>query len=144
VTARFDPIVEPAIRAALRQAWQDSQPGLPGAHEEGGFVLREPSGKIYVMRWPSGAQNTIVVPPHPGCRIGTDEIIASFHTHPNTGPAFLQEPSETDCRAVRDDPDLKGTAYSGEWIISEATVYLIAPSGQVTVVGGTPDIIGAT
>ena len=56
---------------------------------------------------------------------------------------LIKEPSETDRRAVRDDPDLKGDAYEGQWVISEAIAYLVAPNGQVTVVGSTPDIIGA-
>jgi hypothetical protein len=58
-------------------------------------------------------------------------IVASFHTHPNTGTDFLQEPSETDKRAVRDDPDLKGGAYIGEFVITQEKIYLVAPSGQV-------------
>ncbi len=70
------------------------------------------------------------------------EIVASFHTHPNTGPGFLQEPSETDKRAVRDDPDLKGAAYEGELVISADWIYLIAPNGRVTVSGHTWDILG--
>ena len=72
------------------------------------------------------------------------EIVASFHTHLNTGPAFLQEPSETDKRAVRDDPDLKSKTYEGEFVISQEQVYLISPKGQVSVVGRTWDILGET
>lgn len=64
-----------------------------------------------------------------------NDIIASFHTHPNTGYSFLQEPGETDRRAVRDDPDLKGAAYVGELVISQKTVCLITPTGQVRAVG---------
>ena len=59
------------------------------------------------------------------------EIVASFHTHPNTGSDYLQEPSETDKRAVRDDPDLKGDDYIGEFVISQAVIYLVSPAGQV-------------
>jgi hypothetical protein len=69
--------------------------------------------------------------------MGGNNIVASFHTHPNTGTDFLQEPSETDKRAVRDDPDLKGLAYVGEFIISRETIYLIAPNGQVRKVADT-------
>ena len=59
------------------------------------------------------------------------EIVASFHTHPNTGNDYLQEPSETDKRAVRDDPDLKGDEYIGEFVISQAVIYLVSSAGQV-------------
>ena len=66
--------------------------------------------------------------------------MATFHTHPNTGRDYLQEPSETDRRAVRDDPDLKGSDYLGEIVISAEWLYLIKPSGKVEVVGQTADI----
>ena len=29
-----------AVRDVLKQAWLDSQPGIGGGHEEGGFILR--------------------------------------------------------------------------------------------------------
>jgi hypothetical protein len=70
--------------------------------------------------------------------------VATFHTHPNTGPDFLQEPSETDRRAVREDSDLKGEAYVGEFVISEEKMYLVSPEGLVTVVGSTRDILDET
>jgi hypothetical protein len=120
-----------SVREALRQAWQDSQPGIDRGHEEGGFVIQISTRKLGVVRWPKGVQNSILVLPHPGCTIGENSIVASFHTHPNTGTAFLQEPSETDKRAVRDDLDLKGAAYVGELIIARETIYLITPDGQV-------------
>ena len=63
--------------------------------------------------------------------MGGNTIVASFHTHPNTGPDFLQEPSETDNRAARDDPGLKGAAYVGEFVIAQETIYLITPDGQL-------------
>jgi len=72
---------------------------------------------LSVARWPKGTQDTIILPPRPNCRIGGKDIVASFHTHPNTGSDYLQEPSEIDKRAIRDDPDLKGTFYVGEFVI---------------------------
>jgi len=130
----------PAIRAELERAWQDSQPGIIGEHEEGGFVLRDPASNWSVVRWPKGEQNTITLPPHRNCKIGERDIVATFHTHPNIGGDYLQEPSETDKRAVRDDPDLKGKFYEGELVISQRRIYLIAPNGQVSEVGNTGDI----
>jgi hypothetical protein len=122
---------DPAVLAALKQAWQDSHPGVTGGHEEGGFILRDASGKLSAVRWPKGAQDTIILPPHLNCKMGENDIVATFHTHPNIGSDYLQEPGETDKRAVRDDPDLKGTAYVGEFVISQATIYIIMPNGQV-------------
>ena len=69
--------------------------------------------------------------------MGEQDIVASFHTHPNTGSDFLQEPSETDKRAVCDDPDLKSAAYVGEFVISQETIYFIMPTGQISEVDET-------
>ena len=96
-----------------------------------------------MARWPKGAQNSIILPPHPNCKIGESDIVATFHTHPNTGSDYLQDPSETDKRAVRDDPNLKGESYEGEFVISQEKIYLIAPNGQVSEVGATWAILGA-
>jgi hypothetical protein len=123
---------DPEICAALKRAWEASQPGVSGGHEEGGFILRDAAGNLRVVRWPKGVQNSIVLPPHQHCRIDDSDIVATFHTHPNTGSDYLQEPSETDKRAVRDDPDLKGEFYVGEFVISQARIYLIAPDGRVS------------
>jgi hypothetical protein len=41
---------DPAVRDALKQAWLDSQPGVTGGHEEGGFILRDETGKITVRK----------------------------------------------------------------------------------------------
>ena len=128
------------ILAGFKQAWQDSNPGIRGGHEEGGFVLQDLAGNLSIVRWPRGAQNSISVLPHNNCKIGEYDIVASFHTHPNTGSDFLQEPSETDKRAVRDDPNLKSPLYVGEFIISQAIIYLITPAGQVREVDDTENI----
>jgi hypothetical protein len=133
-------LTDPGVRVALEQAWQESKPGVSGGHEEGGFILRDTAGNLSVARWPRGVQDTILLPPRPNCRIGGKDIVASFHTHPNTGSGYLQEPSETDKRAVRDDPDLKGAFYLGEFVLSMDQVYLIAPNGQVSEIVKRRDI----
>ena len=130
-------LTDAVVRAAFKQAWQDSQPGATGGHKEGGFIVQDPVGNLTVVRWPKGAQNSVLVPQHRNCKMGENDIVASFHTHPNTGRDFLQEPSETDKRAVRDDPDLKGADYKGEFVISQETIYLITPKGQVREVDHT-------
>lgn len=123
------------IRGPFLQAWQDSQPGTAGAHEEGGFVLRHADKSLSVERWPRGVQNQIVVPEHPGGKRGNLLIVATFHTHPNSGPEFQQEPSLTDIRAVRDDPDLSHPDYEGEYVIASEWIYHIRRDGQVETVG---------
>lgn len=129
------------IRLALLKAWRDSQPGTIEGHEEGGFILRDDDESLSVVRWQQGAHNSILVPAHPDCKFRGYDLTATFHTHPNTGADHLQEPSETDRRAVQEDPDLKGDFYIGEFVISEAILYLIAPNGQVSEVGETRTLL---
>ncbi len=129
------------ILRALWQAWQDSHPGVLGGHEEGGFVLRDANGNVSVSRWRQGEQDRIILPTYQDCRFEGQEIIATFHTHPNTGENYLQEPSETDRRAVRDDPNLKAVFYEGELVISHEKIYLIEPNGQVREIGDTVKIL---
>lgn len=102
--------------------------------------MRDAVGAFQTHRWPKGEQNEIRVPLHSGCKIGEGEIVASFHTHPNIGSDYLQEPSETDKRAVRNDPNLKGANYVGEFVISRDTIYLITPTGQVRELADTDDL----
>jgi hypothetical protein len=130
------------VRDSLSEAWRRSEPGTPNAHEEGGFIVRRPTGELFVIGWPKGAQNQILVPPHPQGTRGNMPIVATFHTHPNIGPGFQQEPSLTDIRAVRDDPDLCHPDYEGEFVIAEQLVYLIRRNGQVEVVGDTRGVLG--
>ena len=132
---------QPTVRAALAQAWKDSVPGLAGGHEEGGFILQNESGDVSVSRWRIGLQNSIVLPTHSDCNIGGYDILGSFHTHPNTGPDYLQEPSDTDRRSIRDDPDLKGPLYKGEFVMSQRRIYLIETNGQVSDLAETPEIL---
>ncbi len=124
-------------RGLFLQAWQESQPGSAGAHEEGEFVLRNADGSLEVQRWPVGIRNEILVPPHPGGHRGGRPIVATFHTHPNPGPDYRQEPSLTDVRGVRDDPDLSHPEYEGEYVISADWIYLIRKTGRIELIGET-------
>ncbi|MGI8638903.1 MAG: hypothetical protein ACR2MG_03005 [Pyrinomonadaceae bacterium] len=128
------------IAAELKQAWFDSEPNVSGGHEEGGFIVVDDFGILSIARWEKGTQNEIILPPHRNCFVDGKEIIASFHTHPNTGADFQQEPSLTDVRAVRDDFDLKGEFYLGEFVISQENVYLIEPSGLFSVIVRTEEL----
>jgi hypothetical protein len=129
------------VRRLLRQAWEESRPGTNEAHEEGGFVLRNPDGSLAVERWPRGLQNQIDVPPHPGGNRAGLKIVATFHTHPNPGPGYQQEPSLTDVRAVSEDPDLRHPEYEGEYVIATERLYRILPAGGVEDLGPTGDLL---
>jgi hypothetical protein len=130
----------PVIADELKRAWLDSEPNFSGGHEEGGFIVMDFFWDMRVIRWEKGTNNKIVLPPHKNCFVRGNDIIALFHTHPNTGEDFQQEPSLTDIRAVRDDFDLKGEFYLGEFVISEENVYLIESSGEFRIIGQTKDI----
>jgi len=130
-----------AVRVSLRHAWQESQAGTADAHEEGGFILRDENATFSVERWPRGAQNRIIVPPHPDCKREGRLIVATFHTHPNPGAEYQQEPSLTDIRAVRGDPDLALPEYEGEFVIASEFVYRIHRSGDVETVGETKNVL---
>lgn len=129
------------VLVQFRQAWEDSRPGASDAHEEGGFVLRNADGSVKVERWPRGSQDQIIVPPHPDGLCGDGLVIATFHTHPNVGADYQQEPSLTDIRAVGDDPDLEHPEYEGELVISELVVYLIRKDGSVEEMGETSTLL---
>jgi hypothetical protein len=120
-----------AVCNALSKAWTESHPGLSGGHEEGGFIVLNDEKELDAIRWPTGRTNTVKVPAHDDCIVHGREIVATFHTHPNTGPDYLQEPSETDRRGVRDDVELKGRLYVGEFVITEEMIYLVMPAGEV-------------
>ena len=124
-----------SILAELKLAWFDSDPNVSGGHEEGGFIVADDFGNLSVIRWEKGTKNEIILPRHKNCFVDGKDIVASFHTHPNTGEDFQQEPSLTHIRAVRDDFDLKGEFYLGEFVISEENIYLMETSGLVSVIG---------
>jgi hypothetical protein len=126
------------------QAWQDSSPETDGVHEEGGFVLRSLDGSLMVERWPRGVQNEILVPPHPDGKRGDSLIIATFHTHPNSGPEFQQSPGMTDIRAVLNDPHLGHDEYEGEYVIATRFVYRIRRNGDVELMGETSVLLAIT
>lgn len=129
------------ICVQFREAWEQSQPGTDAAHEEGGFVLRNADGSLCVERWPHGTQNQILVPPHADGRRSNLLIVATFHTHPNSGPDFQQEPSLTDIRAVRDDPDLCHPDYEGEYVIADQWIYRIQKDGRVASIAETKAVL---
>ena len=131
------------VRAELLRAWLESAPGTANAHEEGGFILLHSDGLLAVERWPRGKQDQIEIPSHLAGRRGDAAVVATFHTHPNVGPDYLQEPSPSDVRGVTEDPDLRHREYEGEFVISRETLYLIASDGRVHPLGNTTSLLAA-
>ena len=85
--------------AGMRQAYVESDMGGSRPQEQGGFLVRDvQTGVIAVVRLPSSARDS---PSYPICPNGLyqgREIVGSFHTHPNTGKEWKQEPSPQDIR----------------------------------------------
>jgi hypothetical protein len=137
----MDILKDGSVLAQLKLAWITAR--LSGL-EEGGFITKDASENLDIVRWPTGGQDSIRVPPHQNCKVVDRSIVATFHTHPNTGADYVQEPSETDKRAVRDDPDLKGADYVGEFVISYEMIFLITPGGRVREIAEPHELLGRT
>jgi Domain of unknown function (DUF4329) len=135
-----DVLAIPDVIRALRLAWDDSNPGIVGGHEEGGFICVNANGDFVIDRWPRGDKDLICVPPHPQGKRNGETIIATFHTHPNIGNTYDQEPSPGDRRMVRQDADLKHSEYIGEFVISQQVLYLVLPNGNVMDVGSIAEL----
>ena len=109
-----------------------------------GFIVQREDRSLFVIGWRRGSQNEILVPPHPNGKRGNMPIVATYHTHTNPEPTFQQEPSLTDIRAVRDDPDLAHAEYEGEYVLSQRLIYRILRSGRVEIVGETSVLLGVS
>lgn len=76
--------MQPNLRAEWKDALMDSSPLEPGRHEEGGWVYQCPADwSIKFARATPGTTAGIILSDPPvmtGCF-----IIATYHTHPNTG-----------------------------------------------------------
>jgi hypothetical protein len=66
-----------AIRTAMREALRESQPGTKHPTEQGGFIVRDATTlRPVVRRLSVGQADSFQI----------EQIIGSFHTHPNIGP----------------------------------------------------------
>lgn len=104
-------IGEPVVRAAVRRAWNDSNPAVPAVgttqHEEGGWIfLNLITGAITTRRAAAGGGAVIDLGAPPAV---TDSVVVGvFHTHPNLGPGWTAGPSPADNTADTNDgiPDI--------------------------------------
>ena len=77
------------------------------------------------------------MPEHAGGKRHGLTIVATFHTHPNPGPNFLQAPGPADIMNVLNDLNLDHSDYEGEFVLASEWTYRIAKSGVVAVVRKT-------
>jgi hypothetical protein len=132
-------IHEPIVKAAMRDAIERSKFGPSGGHEEGAFILRASDGQLRIEWWTSGRRRRVGASYYADGKIGDCEIVGSFHTHPNTDPDYVQEPSDTDRDIVAENPK----AWGEHFVISQEFIYHIGSDGKVTIVGRTEEVLGA-
>ncbi len=125
--------------AGMRRAYVESDVGGSRPQEQGGFLVRDSqTGFIAVMRLPSSARDSLSYPLCPNGIYQGHEIVGSFHTHPNTGKEWRQEPSPQDIRLSTGYPETMGPH---QLVISREKVYHINNDGVVTVVGRTTAVL---
>jgi hypothetical protein len=75
-------MADPTVRAALDQAFNDSQAGTTSNHEEGGWIFANAyNANFHIVRVPSGPiggnLNMGNIPTMP-----SERLVGEFHTHP--------------------------------------------------------------
>ena len=126
------------VEAALRRAYQESDVGGTNPREQGGFIVRDGDGALRVDRLPAGEEDALEFPV---CRDGVyngEKIAGTFHTHPNIGTGWRQEPSQADIEFSVNFPETSGPH---QFVVSKANIYHIANDGVVSTVGATTDLI---
>lgn len=130
-----DPIENTNVKSALKKAATDSDIGGAKPVEQGGWILRDPkTGELSVERLPTGKQASVTWPIVKDGKRNGKEIVGSFHTHPNVGSNWKQEPSDTDIQAVKKYPNTFGKDH---YVISQDKIYHIENSGKMTEIGKT-------
>ena len=87
----YDPNVLPEVENAFQQSG-DLENSFANVHEQGGWIMEEPSGKLSIQRWPQGSSGSIAIPSD-----RPNNAIGRFHTHPyGTMEGFVHGPSSAD------------------------------------------------
>lgn len=133
-------LADPSVVAGMRKAFEESDVGGSEPVEQGGFILRDPqTGKLAVERLPSGHRSSLRYPICPEGTYRGENIVGSFHTHPNTGPDWMQEPSLQDVRLSKENPETMGPH---QFVFSATAAYHIDNEGVVSEIGATAEVLG--
>ena len=128
-----------SVVAGMRQAYVESEVGGSQPKEQGGFLVRDvQTGIPTVIRLPSSARDSLSYPLCPNGLYQGQEILGTFHTHPNTGKEWLQEPSPQDIRLSKEYPETMGLH---QFVISRENIYHIDNDGLVTIIGRTIELL---
>jgi hypothetical protein len=124
----------------MRRAYEDSDVGTDNPIEQGGFIVRDStSGALEIIRLPASGRNLLI---YPICADGIyrgKHIVGSFHTHPNTGPEWRQQPSSQDVRLSKECPETMG---AHQFVIAKETIYHIDNDGVISEMGLTRRLLG--
>lgn len=135
-----DLLADPNVVAGMRKAFEESDAGGSEPVEQGGFILRHPeTGELAVERLPSQHRSSLRYPICSGGTYRGKEIVGSFHTHPNTGSEWMQEPSPQDVRVSKEYPETMGPH---QFVFSATTAYHIDNEGLVSEIGQTAQVLG--
>ena len=127
------------VLAGLRRAFDESDVGGSHPIEHGGFLVRDSQTEAFmVVRLPSSESDSLAYPICADGQFHGHEIVGTFHTHPNTGQDWRQEPSPQDIRLSKEYPETMG---SHQFVISREKIYLINNDGLVTSCGGTAELL---
>ena len=128
-----------SVVAGMRQAYVESEVGGSQPKEQGGFLVRDvQTGIPTVIRLPSSARDSLSYPLCPNGLYQGQEILGTFHTHPNTGKEWRQEPSPQDIRLSKEYPETMGLH---QFVISRENIYHIDNDGLVTIIGRTIELL---
>jgi hypothetical protein len=128
-----DLLAHAGVIEGMRCAYEESGVGTDSPVEQGGFIVRDlTTGTLDVVRLSAGGRHSLVYPLCPNRRYEGKQIVGSFHTHPNTGPEWRQEPSMQDIRLSLEYPETMG---AHQFVIARATIYHIDNDGVVSEMG---------
>lgn len=126
-----EPLADPRVRKVLRDAYANSNPGEgdfydPSRKEQGGYIIRRDSavgrflfGEYKVQWWEPVGPDYI----YPDLPPDNENVVCSFHTHPNNGAGYDPSASQADWTEW-------GHESTPHYIVSGSGVYRIGSDAQ--------------
>ena len=132
-------LAHPGVIAGIRRAFVESDVGGWRPREQGGFLIRDAHTRfITVIRLPASAHDSLRFPLCANGLFEDNLIVGSFHTHPNTGSEWRQEPSPQDILLSKEYPETMGPH---QFIVSREIFYHVNNDGLVTEIGRTAEVL---